>query len=433
MHSFFFIVVTIVLGINLSWYALSDGWVRHDLVNYPRARAWVRRALIIWMLVIFLPLIGMLIPGLGNPLEYGPWLWLAAFYLWMGAIFFWMLGMALVGIPVWSGSKLLKWWQNRRGKEVNKANKAKNVKEAKAEAPSEAISTTNTRKQGPTLTRRQLIRLGLVATPPLLVTGASGVAWWGKQQLNIYTQELPVVGLAPDLEGLTITHLSDIHIGMLTGRERVEGIIEQANNLKSDLTVVTGDILDQDIGFLPDLLDTIGALKAPMGVYLCIGNHDKIQDANQWVTNVRKAGLNLLLDEAAMVDTGKTPLKLLGIDFSRDERYDLVNIRKADQSLSAPANALKILLAHNPHAFDVATEAEIPITLAGHTHGGQIVLRLGKSFEIFNPGNYLFRYVDGIYRSNRGDTMFVHKGSGDWFPLRIGAPAEIVQLKLKGV
>ncbi|MBS4026142.1 MAG: metallophosphoesterase [Clostridia bacterium] len=421
MRSFFFVVIAIIMTLNLSWYALSDYWVRRNLADFPEARQMARWALVLWMAMILIPIVGMAIPGMGNLLEYGPWLWVAVFNLWMGAIFFWMIGVALIGIPVWGTGKLMTWWQEKK-------ERAKG--EIKTIVGQEEFANN---KEAPGLSRRQLIKLGLVAAPPLLVSGGAAVSWWNMQRLNVYQVDLPVVDLPYDLEGFTITHLSDIHIGILTGRERVEKIVAAANSLNSDLAVVTGDILDQDIAFMPDMVETVGALTAPLGVYLCIGNHDKIYDADTWITNVRKAKLNLLLDQGTLIDTGKTPLKLLGIDFAREERFDEININKADGSLAAPENALKILLAHHPHAFDAAVRTGIPVTLAGHTHGGQLVLRAGEHLELFNPGRLLFRYVDGIYRSDQGHTLFVHKGSGDWFPLRIGAPAEIVQLRLVGV
>lgn len=400
---FFLVAVSLVLAINLSWFAVSDNWLRKDLAEFPRAQKLTRWALLIWMAVVIIPIIGRIIPGVGNPLEYGPWLWLSVFYLWMGGIFFWMLGMGALKIPLWGYKRL---------KSRNEGDQA----ESDAEEGK--------------LSRRQLIRMGLVAAPPLFVSGTAVTTWWGKKNLHVYTRDLPVANLPPDLEGFTITQLSDVHVGMLTGRERVDNIVAAANQLQSDMTVVTGDILDQDFKYMPDLLATVGALTAPLGVYLCIGNHDKIYNADKWVEEVRKAKLNLLLDESTVVDTGGTPIKLLGVDYARDESLYGMHIERAEKYVTAPENSLKILLVHHPHAFDAAAKAGISVTLAGHTHGGQIVFRAGEELELFNPGNLLFRYVDGIYRAEAGETLFVHKGSGDWFPLRMGAPSEVVQLRL---
>ena len=417
----FIFIFGFILTMNLSWYAISDYWLRRDLTSFPQARKWTRLALALWMTLILLPVAGMVVPWLGNPLDYGPWLWLTIFYLWTGAIIFWMTGLTMLGLPLWGGRRLFQWHRAR----------ASDLKGRELESGERKTIAYQEEKGGDgAISRRQLLRLGLVATPPLLVTGAAGVSWYNQHRLLVYSVDLPVKNLPEDLEGFTITQLSDTHIGLVTGRDRIEAMVEAANSLKSDMTVVTGDILDQDIQFLPDLIDTMGQLKAPMGVYLCMGNHDKIYNANKFITTVRRAGLSLLVDEATVIDTGKTPIKLLGIDFNRNEAYDPVSIQRAEQTIATPKGATKILLAHHPHAFDAASQAGIDVTLAGHTHGGQLVLQVGDTWELFNPGNLLFRYVRGVYRSPEGASMFVHSGSGDWFPLRLGALCEVVQLRL---
>ncbi|OEF96622.1 metallophosphoesterase [Desulfuribacillus alkaliarsenatis] len=418
----FIIILLIVLGINIAWYLLSDKWLRTDLEKFPKARRYTRIALSIWIGIIFIPLLSASL-GLGNPLESGPWAWISILYLWIGTILFWMIGLAVVGIPIWGVEQLLIYFRNREAKGTHDEKEHDKKEHNASKQEDESVDS-------PRLNRRQLVKLGLVATPPLLVSGGTVAAVIGKRNLNVRTIDLPVRNLPQNLEGFTITQLSDTHIGMLTGRERVENIVETANSFNSNITVVTGDILDNNFDYMPDLVDTMSQLKAEQGVYLCIGNHDKMYDPSNWVRTVRKSGLNLLLDESTIIDTGGTPIKLLGIDFSNQLSQDIRNIRTADEDTRTPENSMKILLAHHPHAFDAAVQADIPTTLAGHTHGGQIVLKIGEKYELFNPGNYLFRYVDGIYRKEDGSSLFVHRGSGDWFPLRTGVPAEVVQLRL---
>ncbi|HEV8607078.1 MAG TPA: hypothetical protein VGQ99_17185, partial [Tepidisphaeraceae bacterium] len=88
---------------------------------------------------------------------------------------------------------------------------------------------------------------------------------------------------------------------------------------------------------------------------------------------------------------------------------------------------LGILLAHHPHAFDAAAARGIPLTLAGHTHGGQLMLTRHAG-----AGPVLFKYWSGLYRKTSGEALVVSNGVGNWFPLRVGAPAEIVKLRLVG-
>lgn len=468
--------IFIVLGSNLAWYFLSDSWLRSDLRDYPRTKKYTRISLLLWMSMILIPLVVPML-GLGNPLGIGPWIWISIVYLWMMGIMFWMLGLAAVGIPAWGYF----YYRNRNqlrkmSNKISENTKADNIiadnmsandniandkvsddelvasdmleKDKVSDNPVTTDMIENNKasdnlvasnmmendkvsdKEERSLSRRQLLKLGLVAAPPFIVGTTSIATVFAKNNLNVRYIDLPVKDLPPDLEGYTITHLSDIHVGMVTGRKRVENIVETANQLKSNMTVVTGDILDNNFDYMPDLVDTIGQLKAEQGVHLCIGNHDKIHNAEEWITTVRDAGLDLLIDESIVIDTGKTPIKLLGIDYSRHEYEDMKNIQKADRYSKTPDNSFKILLAHHPHAFDAATEAGIPVTLAGHTHGGQIAIRIGDEFELFNAGHYLFRYVDGIYQKEQGSSLYVHRGSGDWFPLRVGVPTEVVQLRL---
>ncbi|MFZ7101761.1 MAG: metallophosphoesterase [Peptococcaceae bacterium] len=430
MRSFFFMFMAFIILMNLIWFFISDRWLRRDLTAYPAVRKSTRALLFIWLLLILLPALTPLIPGMDISLTAVPWLWQTLFYLWIGLIFFWMPSMIGLGIPMWLISSLF-----GRHKAGTSALRTSSPAEKTAAPPGNfppAPAAETAPLQNAGLSRRQFIHLGLVAAPPVLVSTGTAAAWWNSRNLQVYAQDLPVKDLPPDLEGFTITHISDIHIGTVTGRDRVKKIVEAANALKSSMIAVTGDILDKDLGYLPDLIETLGSLKAPLGSYLCIGNHDKIYNASHFINTVRKAGLNLLLDEALILDTGKTPLKILGIDYTRQEALHGSFIEKAEQSLKTPPAAVKILLAHHPHAFDYAAACGIPITLSGHTHGGQIVLRAGENLEIFNPGNHLFRYVKGIYRAANGSSLFVHQGSGDWFPLRVGSLCEVVQLRLTG-
>jgi predicted MPP superfamily phosphohydrolase len=93
------------------------------------------------------------------------------------------------------------------------------------------------------------------------------------------------------------------------------------------------------------------------------------------------------------------------------------------------AHVFTLALAHHPHAFDALADAGADLTLAGHTHGGQLMVTPPGSAYPIGGGNLLFRYIYGEYR--RGDSaMYVNSGVGNWFPIRINAPAEIVQIRL---
>jgi len=125
-------------------------------------------------------------------------------------------------------------------------------------------------------------------------------------------------------------------------------------------------------------------------------------------------------------------VQILGLPWGHDKHYSIRAVQHGDAAIEASVRellpqrdpgAFGILLAHHPHAFDYA--ADVPLTLAGHTHGGQLMLTENMGF-----GPALFRYWSGIYR-NQDRALVVSNGVGNWFPLRTRAPAEIVHLTLR--
>lgn len=116
-------------------------------------------------------------------------------------------------------------------------------------------------------------------------------------------------------------------------------------------------------------------------------------------------------------------MELVGIVWDRNEEKTAQSVDVV-AALRDPA-AFPILLAHHPHAFDRAVEHKIPLTLAGHTHGGQVMLT-----SKIGPGSAMYRYWSGIYQK-AGQALVVSNGTGNWFPIRINAPAEIIHLTLK--
>jgi predicted MPP superfamily phosphohydrolase len=125
-------------------------------------------------------------------------------------------------------------------------------------------------------------------------------------------------------------------------------------------------------------------------------------------------------------------VQLLGLQWGHDRYYSIRARQHGDAAIEASMTdllaqrapgAFPILLAHHPHAFDYATD--IPLTLAGHTHGGQLMVTDAMGF-----GPAMFRYWSGLYRKN-DRRLVVSNGVGNWFPLRTRAPAEIVHLTLR--
>lgn len=276
----------------------------------------------------------------------------------------------------------------------------------------------------PTISRRQLLASAAVAVPPLLTGGGVVLAMRQIHQFRINRIELPLAALPAELDGMTIAHVSDLHVGRFTRAHMLPAIADATNALKSDLVLLTGDLIDLSLIDLPAAMDFVRKLDPRSGLFIVEGNHDLIENRFAFETRVRQAGLPLLLDEEQTLSLRGRVVQILGATWGFGPAAIVGSI-----SQLAPQrreDAFQILLAHHPHAFDPAAAVGIPLTLAGHTHGGQLMLN-----ERLGAGPALFRYWSGVYRKPSGAALVVSNGVGNWFPLRTAAPAEIVHITLR--
>jgi predicted MPP superfamily phosphohydrolase len=274
-------------------------------------------------------------------------------------------------------------------------------------------------------TRRQFLG-ALTAAAPALLTGA-GVAYSRTQlrEFRIRPLDVALPGLPPGLDGLRIAVVSDLHVGTFTSGRTVKRIVEETSRLDADLVLLPGDLINNALADLSDALDAVGNMQSRHGAYLCLGNHDLIEDGEEFVRRVR-ARASLLVGESKVVPIRGAPVQLLGLAWDRDEARMADSVRRLAGQVTP--GAFPILLAHHPHAFDAAAAAGLPLTVSGHTHGGQLMLTDAVGF-----GPVLFRYWSGLYREPGpgGASLVVSNGVGNWFPVRTRAPAEIIHLTLR--
>lgn len=271
------------------------------------------------------------------------------------------------------------------------------------------------------MTRREFLAASATLAPAVLTAGGTLMGEAQLEQFRLRRIELPQANLPPGLDGLTIAHLSDTHVGRFTRDAVLARIVDATNALRADLVVVTGDLINVSLRDLPAAVAFVRALRGGTDVFLCEGNHDLIDDGPRFRRDARRAGLAILLGESTTITLRGTRVQILGALWARGA----AGLRKqvgAVVSQRDPA-AWPLLLAHHPHAFDFA--AGVPLTLAGHTHGGQLMLS-----ETVGAGPMLFRYWSGPYwRDDRA--LVVSNGAGNWFPIRLNAPAEIIHLTLR--
>ena len=284
----------------------------------------------------------------------------------------------------------------------------------------------------PRMSRRAFIRLAGCAAPALGTLGVTGLALAQLRHFRIRKMDAPIPELPAALDGLTIAHVTDLHVGQFTHGSILDEIVEATNSLRADLVLSTGDLINFALKDLPAGLSVMSRLRAAHGVFMCEGNHDLFENAEEFRRRTRAAGVHLLVNENAVVSIRGTPVQMLGLPWGSgtghphaEENHGDSAIAKSMQRLlqQKEPGAFPIVLAHHPHAFDFAEG--IPLTLAGHTHGGQLMVT-GE----LGCGPMIYRYWSGLYRK-AARTLIVSNGVGNWFPLRTAAPAEILQLTLR--
>jgi predicted MPP superfamily phosphohydrolase len=278
--------------------------------------------------------------------------------------------------------------------------------------------------------RREFLGTCAALAPFAFTFGLAGVA---AEQLNHFrlrrmTVSLP--SLPPALDGLTIAHVTDIHVGAWTRGQVLLDMVKVTNNLNADVIVMTGDLINYELTDLPEAIDLLKGMQSRYGLWMVEGNHDLFDDGVEFESRVKAAGLKLLLDESDVTHIRGCPVQFFGlrwVDGVGDGNYRdrLTALQMRGLMTQRQPDAFPICLAHHPHAFDAAINVGLPLTLTGHTHGGQLML--DKDTGV---GPMLFRYWSGLYQKDNCQ-LIVSNGVGNMFPIRINAPAEIVHLTLR--
>ena len=259
--------------------------------------------------------------------------------------------------------------------------------------------------------------------------GLSTYGMWNAERLPVVTRRtLFFPDLPPGLDGLRIAHLSDVHAGIHMERDKMEAIVAQTNALQPDLICQTGDMIDIAASFIPDYVRAFRDLRAPLGVVTVLGNHDRYTGEDAVIRGVRDAGQAFVQNGARVVERNGAPLALVGIDDPRTWRVDDPQDTDVGVALRrTPPGVFKILLAHRPGAFDGAAPRGVPLTLAGHIHGGQFYLPVIG----WSAGRLITKYVMGHFRQGSSQ-LYVSRGIGVvGVPIRVFVPPEIALIELR--
>lgn len=245
-----------------------------------------------------------------------------------------------------------------------------------------------------------------------------------RNRFELSEVEIPIPDLPRDLDGLRIVQITDIHLSPFLSEQEFARAVDMANETKAGLALVTGDLISRRGDPRDACLRQLARLRAQAGVLGCLGNHEIYAECCDYVeAQGRRIGVDFLRNRARRLQFGNAAVNFAGVDY---QRFGRPYLRGAGR-LIAPG-AVNILLSHNPDVFPIAAEQGYDLTIAGHTHGGQV------DFEILHQHMDVARvytpFVAGLY--TRGNSsVYVSNGLGTiGVPVRIGAPAEVSLLKL---
>jgi len=272
--------------------------------------------------------------------------------------------------------------------------------------------------------RRQFLN----ATGAALFVAPVAVVGYGvfveRINLRLREQKIAISGLAEDLDGLRIVQLTDIHLSPFLSERELARCIGMANETNAHLALVTGDMISVNRDPLDACLKQLAGLRSEAGIFGCLGNHEIYAGAEDYATeHGARLGIRYLRLKKARLKFGGTVMNLAGVDYQRFRQPYLVGAEK----LVEPG-VFNVLMSHNPDVFPEAVRQGYDLTIAGHTHGGQVRVEILR--EDMNIARFFTPYVDGLYREG-GKSIFVSRGIGTiGLPVRLGAPPEVALLRL---
>ncbi len=272
--------------------------------------------------------------------------------------------------------------------------------------------------------------LGL-QVPPRVVLGLLGVGlavafhavFVRTRRVLVSRRTVSIPDLPASLEGYRIAHLSDLHVGNFHRLPHLQRWAAMTNRLAPNIVAITGDLVDAGEVDLDTLCAGLEAFDAPDGLFVCPGNHDSLAQAPDYWSRVEETGAVVLRNRGLLIRKGSASVHVGGVDDVWQARHDMPAALAGAESAS-----VSVLLAHDPRVFRQAARMGVNLTLAGHTHGGQVAVPFRSQW---NLSARAYPYTEGLHRVG-GAYLNVSRGLGTaGVPLRLGAAPEIILLELR--
>jgi uncharacterized protein len=327
-------------------------------------------------------------------------------------------------------------------------------KPAPAETPKALVKPVDHLDFVPDPSRRTFFRTASVVAGAAPFLGVMYGYAGERLRYQVSRVEIPLANLPPQLDGMEIVQISDIHLSSYMTRESVRRVVDMANDVGADLAVVTGDLITGVHDSVADCVEEIRRLRTPLGTYGCNGNHEIYARAEDLTERLyQQAGMRLLRRENAIIPYKGAMLNLIGVDYQRERTPSGRKMQMlANVEPLVRRDMPNVLLSHNPNTFNRAAELGIELSLAGHTHGGQVQVEI---LDVsLSPARFITDYIAGLYHrplampdqpKRMGETiklmpnapkglaaLYVNRGIGTvGAPVRLGAPPEITHIVLR--
>jgi predicted MPP superfamily phosphohydrolase len=267
------------------------------------------------------------------------------------------------------------------------------------------------------VTRRAVLKTFVAAGAGAIAGPAAYGYLYSRHELEVTRASVPVAGLPAALAGLRIGLLTDVHRSYWVSHDDVTRAVNALMLERPDLIVLGGDYVTWgDREYVGPCADALAPLAAPQGVFAILGNHD---DDHDMPAALGRKGVQVLKDARTRLTVRREPIDLVGIRFWTKKQADIA-------ALTRNAAPMTILIAHDPRRLIEAAALNVPLMLAGHTHGGQVVLPVLGAVAARK-----FPVAEGTVRRER-TTMFVSRGVGTiYVPVRLNCPPEVALLTLQ--